>query len=68
MQLADKVCAIQEGVLKENAVRQERYEKLAKKREEAVLLKLIKNEIREEKREEKGKAALRHWRGRNLSI
>ena len=50
VQLADKVCAFGEGVLQHTAVRQEHYERLAQLRSDAVLKKLIKIEIKEEKK------------------
>ena len=53
VQLADKVCAFGEGVLRRNQVRQERYQKKAQACSDAELQKLIRLEIKEEKRAER---------------
>ena len=55
VQLADKVCAFGEGALRHTQVKQERYQRLADLRSEAVLKKLIRMEIKEEKKADQRK-------------
>ncbi|MCR5417885.1 MAG: HD domain-containing protein [Lachnospiraceae bacterium] len=53
VQLADKVCAFGEGVLRQTVVKQERYERMAERRNEKAVAAVVRSELRGDRKRKK---------------